>query len=163
MKSLLCFLAAGALLPAFAAHASTLDNFTLTSNGDGSVITFQLPQTPTPTIVEYEGFEFDDVMTSVGLRNILLFDTSNGGGLNLNVSDQDGTGLPYGPQLFSGTDANPTFLLNTFQLSNSSDLTTNDYTLTITQVGATPEPSSLAMLGTGALAVCGAMRRRLTV
>ncbi len=158
MKSLLSLLAAVSFLAPVAAHASTLDNFTLTSNSDGSVITFQLPGTPTPTIVEYEGFEFDNVETSAGLRNILFFDTGNGGGLNL-----DGTGLPYGPQLFTGTDSNPTFIFDTFQLSNSSDLTTNDYTLSITQVGATPEPSSLLMLGTGALALCGAMRRRLTV
>ena len=158
MKSLLSLFAAVFLIAPLAAHASAVDIFTLTSNSDGSVITFELAGSPTPTIVEYEGFEFDNVTTSAGLRNILFFDTGNGGGLNL-----DGTGLPYGPQLFTGTDADPTFILNTFQLSDSSDLTTNDYTLSITQVGATPEPSSLLMLGTGALAVCGAMRRRLTV
>ena len=155
MQSLLSCLTVACLLTPLAAHASTLDTFTLTSNSDGSVITFQLPNTPTPTIVEYGGFEFDNVQTSAGLRNILFFDADNGGGLSLN-----GSGLPYGPQLFTGSDANPTFIANSFQLSDSSDLTTNDYTFSVAQVGATPEPSSLLMLGTGALAVCGALRRR---
>lgn len=156
MKSLLFFAAAFLLVP-LAAHASTVDTFTVTSNNDHSVITFQLSATPAP-IVDDGGFEFDNINTSAGLRDILFFDASNGGGLSL-----DGSGLPYGPQLFSGTDANPTFLLNTFQLSNSSDLTTDDYTVSVTQASTTPEPSSLLMLGTGALALSGVLRRRLTV
>lgn len=157
MKSLLPLFVAVSLLAPVAAHASTMDTFTLTSNSDGSVITFQLPQTPTSTSPSFGGFEVDDVATSAGLRDILFFDISNGGGLTV-----DGSGLPYGPQLFSGTDDDPTFLLDTFQLSNNPDLSTDDYTLAITQVSATPEPSSLLMLGTGALAVCGVMRRKLT-
>ena len=153
MKSLLFFSAAASLLVPMTVHASTVDSFTLTGNSDGSVITFQLPATPASTVVDAGGFELDNVLTSAGLRNILFFDASSGGGLSL-----DGSGLPYGPQLFNGTDANPTFLLNTFQLSNSSDLATGDYTLSVTS--ATPEPSSLLMLGTGALALSGILRRR---
>ena len=158
MKSLLRLFVLTFLFAPLAAHASTLDNFTLTSNSNGSVITFQLPATPNPTMVQYEEFEFEDVNTSAGLETIRFFDAQDGGGLSL-----DDTGLPYGPQLFTGTDANPTFLLNTFQLSNNSDLSTSDYTLSITQVSATPEPSSLLMLGTGALVLSGAVRRKLSV
>lgn len=158
MKSLLSFFAAAVFSAPFAAHATTMDDFTLISNSDGSVLNFQLAGTPTTAITNDGGFELDNVTTSAGLRNILFFDTSDGGGLTV-----DGSGLPYGPQLFSGTDVDPTFLLNTFELSNNPDLATDDYTLSITQVSPTPEPSSLLMLGTGALAVCGAMRRKLTV
>lgn len=157
MNSFFAFLAMVSFFVPFVAHATNLDNFTLISNGDGSVLTFQLVGTPTTATTNAGGFELDDVTTSAGVRDILFFDASNGGGLTV-----DGSGLPYGPQLFSGTDANPTFLLNTFQLSNNPDLTTDDYTLSITDVVATPEPSSLLMLGTGALAVCGVMRRKLT-
>ncbi len=155
MRFLLSLFAAASLLFPLTVHASTVDSFTLTGNNDGSVITFQLAATPTSPIVNEGGFELDNVATSEGLRTILFFDTASGGGLSLS-----GSGLPYGPQLFSGTDANPTFLLNTFQLSNNPNLTTNDYTL---QVDATPEPSSLLMLGTGVLAVAGVLRRRITL
>ncbi len=157
MRYLLFFPVAASLFLPSTVHASTVDIFTLTGGGGGSVITFQLPATPTSPILDEGGFEFDNVLTSAGLRNILFFDASSGGGLSLDTS-----GLPYGPQLFSGTDANPTFLLNTFQLSNSSDLATSDYTLSIQQVSTTPEPSALLLLGTGALALSGVMRRRLT-
>ena len=158
MKSLLSLLAAISLFASPAAHASTIDNFTLTNNSDGSVLTFQLAEAPTTVIDDYGGFELDDVATSVGPCDFLFFDASNGGGLTA-----DGSGLPYGPQLFSGTDANPMFLLGTFQLSDSPDLSTDDYTLSISQVAATPEPSSLLLLGTGALAAFGIIKRKLTV
>lgn len=156
LNSLLSFFTTVSLCAPMAAHASTVDSFTLTNNSDGSVITFQLPASPTSVGYDYEGFQIDGVSTSIGIQNILFFDASNGGGLSV------GPGVPYGPQLFTGTDAAPTFIPNSFQLSNSSDVSTNDYTLSIAQVGATPEPSSLLLLGTGALAMCGVMRSRLT-
>jgi hypothetical protein len=146
-----------------AAHAVTIDDFVLT-DPIGDTIAFSLPASP-PIFGSSSPFLFETfpVLLSFnppyfGSQNldgqILFYSALGGGGLNVLISHPGGTTpvLDHGDLLYSGTTADPTFLTGTFHVGSD--------TLTITpQTAPTPEPSTLALLATGALAVLCFARR----
>lgn len=72
------------------------------------------------------------------------------------------------PSIFSGTATSPAFnqetvsAINVFSPSQSYNIDYDSFlTITDLSTAATPEPATLALLGTGLLAGCTALRRRL--
>jgi hypothetical protein len=142
------------------ATAAKADSFKLT--GDGDTYTFSIASNPIVTAIPF-GFQVNDVtVTDDGVAQpdftLTFYDTNSSGGFAI-----QSTNLIFdGDQLFSGTNDSPTFLLGTFKLTN--DVSTSKYKLVIKadpNASPVPEPSSVALLATGAFAFAGAARWKL--
>lgn len=149
-------------LQAVAARADTLDLFSFTLSGSSAVGTATIAASPVPSsYVSGTSFTVSDVSAQYDgdlfSGDVTFFDAGGAGG--------DGAALG-GMTLFTGSDSAPTFLLGTFDLAGTIDIGSGPMpvsgSVTISQlpVATTPEPGTLAMVGTAALGLAGAMRRR---
>lgn len=152
---------AATLLSAGVANAGLLQ-FQIT--GDYTA-TWTLDSNPTPDLAgEGEGFvlwdvDFPDAV--LGVADLWFFTTDLGGGIQI----EDFYGGDYllvtdGPQLYTGSEFAPEFLLGTFNLTEY--LGSGSYVLTITDLeapGEVPEPATGALL-IGGLGLLVAARKR---
>jgi PEP-CTERM motif len=152
-------LLASALIFPRIAHADTIDDFTL-----NNTITFSLPVPLPGAAVNTDDFRTQEFLADINGHNTLatldLFSSSFGGGFNFTFFFPGGQTsiIGLGDQLFSGTIDDPTPLIGTFFLNDSNG---GIDTLKITsEAASTPEPSSFALFGTGALGLAGIVRRR---
>ena len=168
-----------------AAHAATVDDFALTGNGLN--LTFSLPASPSVGGNYDTGLDFylgDISFTENGTKmtasDAYFYTNANEGGFGL--YDENGNAIDNldftGPQLFTGTVKKPTFKEGTFSLQQiacgggiaaeavgaKQDPCTFGLTIDPAVAPApTPEPGSLALLGTGALGAFGVLRRRMSL
>ena len=140
MKALVALLMLGVAVPAsatpFLFDADTIDN---------GHFSFTVDSSPAP--FSFIPDEYFAVTTNPG--NHWFYSGSAGGGFD----------LYYGDQLYTGTEAAPTFKLGTFGLFDSGGFQQLG-TLTISVDGAVPEPASWAMMLGGFGAIGGALRAR---
>ena len=177
-----------ALLPA-AAHAATVDDFTLTYfnydyPGQTEIETFSLPSRPTPDCAAAGGancvanqyFILDNIPVTIagdpdptadgpGTDTATFYTTTyqdaNYYNYSIDTSLGGVTAYQGSQQYFSGPVSSPTFIPGIYDVSYSMDGSTLDGTVSIVQeAAATPEPSNIMLLGTGVLSLAGALRRR---
>jgi hypothetical protein len=157
MQRLLAIAAVAAALALASASARAATELVFTITGAGNVITFDLPQNPTP----------DSYSTLDGFFTFNSVDgTLNGtprvfsGGASFWNPDQGVGDLhldlfsPYfGDILYTGSESSPTFKTGTFDITDDEF----DYVLTI---GSVPEPSTwaLMLLGFAGLGFAGYRR-----
>lgn len=143
-------LLAGALCASlFAASpaAAGVTYFTITGDAD---VTFSIDDSVAPQYFDADSFAYStdvDLNGVSGVLNLTFYDLAFSGGIQIGPS----LGV-IGPQLYSGTTADPTFLLGTYALGGYT--TEESYFLTISDTPpGVPEPATWAMmlLGFGAI------------
>ena len=130
---------------------------------DGLTGSWELPASPVPDVVFPDAFRINSVTGTVGGSPFTTFmefylGTSGGGvcaGIGCSLLDL------FGPQLFSGTPAAPTFALGDYVMKDASG--NPAARLTIAEAGGggvIPEPGTWAMLIAGFGLVGTGLRRR---
>jgi len=144
---------------AVVAHADTFQ-FTLTGDYSAS---WKLDSSAIPDdygigdgLAYYDHDGFPD--TVLGVADIFFWNSSIGGGLRIDDYYGEVTLLNAdGPQLYIGSEDSPTFKLGTFTLTEFQG--SGNYSLTVTNLSAVPEPATIAML-LGGLGIVGFTARR---
>ena len=137
-------------------------NFSLTGDYSANWI---LDSNPTPSSLLPFGFEIDNVAGIYAgvpgtAHDIRFFTSVDGGGLILNLTANSQNAIAGGPQVFSGTIANPTFLTGTFPFTDQNN-GAGGFRLTISApTQAAPEPQSWIVMLSGLLLLAGVARYR---
>ena len=179
LSRLLLSTAAGLALP-LAAHAGSVDNFSLV--GNGLTVSFSLPSSPVPAAAtagdsfQVNNLQFVEEGKVLTAATASFFTASDDGGFAFEdpAGDViDDLSFFSNRALFTGKVTDPTFRLGSYDLQTQSGddctITPNgascpSYALSVTTGTAnsvTPEPTSLALLATGAIALVALNRRRL--
>ena len=127
-------------------------------DGD-QTIRFTIDTNPMPDRIVVDGFIITDTVVEIdgsnALREVGFVRALSGGGLVI-------LDTPFnlaGPQLFSGSFAQPTLLAGNYRLTGFNDPTIT-YRLSVTDIGAVPEPETWLLLLTGFGLLAAGMRTR---
>ena len=166
VKALFCTALLASVASAVPAFAATIDTFVITEAKTSTTLTFSLAANPTPTTVNNSTeftmnpvqITYDNGTSQTGWISFLDQAPSI---LDLHIPTQSGFELfeidsPTYTALFNGPTTSPTFKTGVF--TGQDDTNQDPITVTIT---STPEPSGLALLGTGVLSLAGLVRRKL--
>jgi hypothetical protein len=161
MKAALKFaamLAVFLFLSALPANADSSGTMTYTLSGP-TTASFTISMSSGPSWSDGVAFTMEPVDLTVDgtsmTDTIVFFSSADLGGLNSVFSC-----LPdlIGPQLYTGSESDPTFLTGVFELFDIS--TGVEYTLTACETPAMPEPSTVLMLVSGLALVGLGFKRR---